>query len=212
MPVLFIWVALYGLTYALSEALFRAPAITALCMAAYCFLLLLWIIRSGQGRTLGLCRPSLSRRDRLWIYPLLLLLPLYNLLTSTPPALVSCLLLLSAALVEEVFFRGFLLSRLFRWGAWRSVWFSAVIFALFHGVNLLQGAGLLQTAAQIFCAAAAGILYAAVTLCSGSILPAMLSHALVNTTGNGASAVSPVLLFCAALQGICGFYIVKSKL
>ena len=60
------------------------------------------------------------------------------------------------------------------------MWLSALAFGLVHALNLLGGAGAGETAAQIVCACAVGVMLALLTLRCGSILPGAAMHGALN--------------------------------
>jgi membrane protease YdiL (CAAX protease family) len=79
-----------------------------------------------------------------------------------------------APLAEEMFFRGLLLrGYLERYSRATAIWGSAVLFALFH-LNPWQG----------IIALPLGVAYAWLVVRTGSLLPSMLSHAMVNFSNN----------------------------
>jgi membrane protease YdiL (CAAX protease family) len=81
-------------------------------------------------------------------------------------------LVIVAPIAEEVFFRGIVLGQfLRRYTSTQAVWFSAIIFAVFH-LNPWQAVVALPL----------GVWYAWMVLRTGSILPGMLSHMVVNLT------------------------------
>ena len=122
-----------------------------------------------------------------------------------PPLLLSCGYLVAAAVIgqgflgtsgvnqlllvllvtlligftEELMFRGILF-----FGAesrFKALWgaiISAVIFGLFHFINLLGGQGFGWTVSQVVHAASDGFMYAALRLITGSMWPVMLLHGL----------------------------------
>ena len=75
----------------------------------------------------------------------------------------------AAPLIEEIIFRGILLKRLSPYGVWFATIITSFLFALLHG-NIMQGVG-------AFCI---GIILSIVTIKSGSILPAIILHAMNN--------------------------------
>lgn len=112
------------------------------------------------------------------------------------------------ALVEELFFRGVLLSALEAYGTWPALLLSALAFALIHG-DPGNFAGPL----------AAGLIYGYMTYVLDSIWPAMFAHMLNNglslALSGGAKLCSAlglwpyvmlVLLFC-----FCGFLAISMR-
>lgn len=206
-----LWVATYGLTYVLSSWLFgsESPWSVPLAMAGYTTSLLLWLFRTGRFRALGL-RPL--RQMRLGVYPLLLLLPVCNLLTAggffmEPP---SILLMLSVCAAEEIFFRGFLLRRLIRHGILPAVLISSGVFALFHLVNLLGGRSPAYICMQVLCAFTVGVFYGAVAIRSESLIPCFVAHFLTNITAVPVTGVDgPWLCLCIATYGGFGIFLCR---
>lgn len=207
--MIFFWTILYGLAYTLPGLYARSPWITSLCMSVYVLLLITWLIRTGKAAFVRLHRvrpPAL--RDLPDFLPLLLL-PVCNLpMVSAPPPSVV-LLMISVSIVEEILFRGVLLNFFQNRGNFRSILVTAMIFALFHGVNLIGG-DVTAVLLQILCAAGTGILYGAITLKRQSILPAMTGHILTNITGIGSMANPLVLLLCTAASALWGLWIYKT--
>ena len=96
---------------------------------------------------------------------------------------VSILFLAASLLVpftEELLFRGVLYTYLRRWGVVVAVVFSALLFGLSHGINVIS-----LTSAML------GVLAALAYEFSGSLWPAVLTHAVMNT----ALTVSSFLTF-----------------
>lgn len=120
------------------------------------------------------------------------------------------LVMLALGFTEETMFRGILFHGLeTRFTPLITVMGSAVIFGLFHFVNLLVGAGFYDTAYQVLHAAAAGFMYASLRLRLGAIWPVMLFHGFwdfslllsqtLNDTTTGADAASSFSLAHALL-------------
>jgi membrane protease YdiL (CAAX protease family) len=99
---------------------------------------------------------------------------------SPPMAVLAVLLLgLLPGLMEELFFRGYVQTRLVaRWGAVWGIFWTALMFGISH-LDLMQGAF----------AVVVGCLLGFITVRTGSIVPAMLCHA-GNNTLSGVLAVT----------------------
>ena len=91
---------------------------------------------------------------------------------SAPGAVLAVLLLgLLPGLVEELLFRGYIQTRLVaRWGSVWGVFWTALMFGISH-LDLMQGAF----------AVAVGCILGFLTVRTGSIVPAMICHAVNNT-------------------------------
>ena len=128
-----------------------------------------------------------------------MVLPAANLLSGgTLAEGNTAVLMCGAVLVEEIFFRGVLLAEpgdghssapgnaLLKWLAAQPEYgracISSGLFAFFHAVNAVSGEGWTQVLPQMFCAFCAGMLYAAVTFRTNSLIPAAAGHFFVNIT------------------------------
>ncbi|WP_431278242.1 CPBP family intramembrane glutamic endopeptidase [Leifsonia poae] len=95
------------------------------------------------------------------------------------PFIGAAALLLLVGFTEELTIRGLLLVALRSRLAEGWVWFlSSLIFALLHGVNVLLGADLFGTIEQMLFAFAVGSAYYIVRRVTGSLIPAMILHAV----------------------------------
>ncbi|MEK9659692.1 MAG: CPBP family intramembrane glutamic endopeptidase [Chloroflexota bacterium] len=94
---------------------------------------------------------------------------------AAPAGLVFVLVVLTAPLVEELFFRGFVCAGLAgRWGWPQAGLASAALFAASHGSVGVAG--------PAFCA---GLVFAWLTRRTGSVWPAILAHTLQNALAFG---------------------------
>lgn len=210
--VFYLWIAAYGLVYTLACVLPQQVRLWAVPagMVGYAAILVGWLCRSGQARALGLCPPPGKLGRGLWLALPMLLLPLCNLLLagSFRPELPTVVLMLGVCTVEEIFFRGFLLRRLLRFGAIAAILLSGGIFALFHLANPSEA--LPAPGAQLACAFAVGICYGAVTLRLGSLVPCLLSHFLTNITAVPVTAEAvPWLWLCTAAYACVDVLLLK---
>lgn len=124
-----------------------------------------------------------------------------------PPGVFLLTALKSALLVpvlEELFFRGYLLGALERFGRWRAALVSALCFAFVH----VGGKGGWEYIGLMY--AAMGLLLALVRLRTGSLLAPMLVHACYNLTLIVLSCTAVGWLFenltlftCALRLGLC---------
>ncbi|MDD6154661.1 MAG: CPBP family intramembrane metalloprotease [Eubacteriales bacterium] len=93
-------------------------------------------------------------------------------------AVISMLLI---GYVEELIFRGFLFKALeAKDGLKEAVIISSVTFGIGHIVNLLAGQASLQTVVQVFFAIAWGFIFTFVFYKSGSLIPGIIAHGLVD--------------------------------
>lgn len=93
----------------------------------------------------------------------------------------ATLSMLLVGFVEEILFRGFLFRALLKEDpAPVAITISAVTFGIGHIVNLLAGQASLETVVQVFFAIAWGFLFTMVFYKSGSLLPCIVVHGLVD--------------------------------
>lgn len=182
-----VYVLAMGLGDGLSARWGAAYSGNALLAALFTAALLGWSGKSGLRRALGLCRPRVPARRVLWYAPLAAVAAC-NLLGGIgravwPETALAAAAMLCAGVLEEILFRGLLFGALLRWGLRRAVWLSALAFGLGHALNLLGGAGVGETAAQIVCACAVGVMLALLARRCGSILPGAVMHGALNVLG-----------------------------
>lgn len=207
--MIFLWTILYGLAYTLPVLYANSAWTTSICMSIYILLLIGWLIHSRQTAYVRLHRIHAIKPKDLPDFLPLLILPICNLPTTCPPLAVA-VLMVCVSIAEEILFRGVLLRFFQKSGNFRSILACAIIFALFHGVNLLNGGNLTAVLLQILCAAGAGFLYGALTLKWNTILPAITGHILTNITGIGSTSAPSELLLCSIICFIWGIWIYKS--
>lgn len=173
----------------------------AVAMIAYLALYVAWLNGAGWPRrwrewrheSLRLCRPGPSTWTRAGLGPTLGLLAMLTMLyvlwialdgQRPPPDLslypttayrISVVVIgaLVSGLVEEVAFRGYMQSRLERYGAGTAIIVTSLVFTLFHGVH--GGAALLLLGPGLFIASA---LYGMLAYHTGSIVPGIVVHSL----------------------------------
>ena len=193
-----VWAVLYGLSYSLAQLVF--PAAVPYAVLSCAVLLLVWLGYRQRLRALRISRPVLNgpagimSPALLRILASLLILPAANLMSGGSFASGStAVLMLGTVFVEEVFFRGVLLAKpgtfespflasITEQPDYKKALLSSGLFAGFHVVNAIGGEAWLQIGPQMVCAFCAGMLFAAVTLRTDSLLPAAAGHFLVNIT------------------------------
>lgn len=219
--MLFFWLLLYGLLYTVSSQIhiiFHLKSeFTGWVMLGYLLCLLAWIYKTGSARNLGLTIPAMEKPGAYGNLAFLCVLPVYNILMSSgwEADLSQMLLMLAAAVCEELFFRGFLFHSLLKKTV-HGAWITSCVFALAHGVNYLHTGDRMITTLQILCAFAASLHYCASTIYYRSITPAIAAHILVNLSGvctipmdNHAGKYG--LLLCMAVHIWCGIQILKKE-
>lgn len=114
---------------------------------------------------------------------------------------VAIALTATVAFGEEAVFRGVVLRVLLRRGVRATVLGSAACFGVMHVVNLLAGDDPVTVGAQVLMAAGLGVAFAAVTLATGSLWPALVVHLLLDLANALQAAVPAVHVVPAAVAG-----------
>ncbi len=161
--------------------------------ALTCLLVLAIVAALGWWRQTGLNAPFDRRGLRLSIYitaiPLVLFAVIAALLLSEEAGrghltmlLVILLFNLLVGLFEETLFRGIVFHGLRQaHGLWFAILASALLFGLFHLVNLAIGQDWHITLFQVVNATALGMFFCAIVLQSGNLWPAIILHAIWNS-------------------------------
>ena len=186
-----LWIILYVVGFANADAISESIGIPKLLTVPLGLLLSViayrFIRQSGLQAYFGLC-PVQGGYDRFgYFLPLILIssVNFWNGVTVNCGITETILYVVSMCLVgflEEIIFRGFLFQGMCRTHVTSAIIVSSLTFGVGHIINLLLGAPLFDTLLQLIYASAIGFCYTAVFYVSGSILPCVLSHAVVNAT------------------------------
>jgi len=194
-----VWIVIYvvgfGNADALSEAVGLPKVFTACLGLALSGVLFSFIRRHGLMKYYGLCAFRGRFRHFLYFIPLAMItsVNLWHGVTLNESVAVSALYIVSMCCVgflEEVIFRGFLFKGMSKSNVKAAMIVSSLTFGAGHIVNLVLGAPLLDTLLQLCYASAIGFCYTAVFHVGGSLLPCVVSHALVNATSVFAADIS----------------------
>ena len=207
--MLFVWLFLYGAVMLL--ATMATPWFTyaeTAALAGYTLALVIWIVTSGRRKASGFGQvASGGWKKHLFFVPYLLPV-FYNLFRFgfSVPAWTDILLILSAAALEEIVFRGFLVRKIRPQGL--GILLSTIAFALAHLVNLENGSQLLPVICQVLFALAVGFALSGLSLSCGSVFPCIAIHFFINITAGSGIAVykDPLFWVCAAGCIGCGIY------
>lgn len=185
--MLFFWIALYGFVNLIPEVFCcREESVIWLragLLAGYALLLLFWICRCGRQREAGLQVPRGVMEAPAFLLPLAVF-PVCNLLTNRdifggPDFMLQ---MLCVALIEELFFRGFLLFSLRKFGTIRAIVLTSIAFALLHGLNFQENPDDAYVWLQICSSFCVSMYYCCFVVRFGSILPCVAAHFLTNVT------------------------------
>ena len=185
-----LWIGLYVVGFSLGDGLSEKLGMPKLLTCAVGLVLSAVLFRfvkqNGLMGYYGLCRPKGERKRTLLYIPLIAMssVNLWNgvALQASPFEIATHILsMATVAFLEELIFRGLLFNGMRRGGLTAAIIVSSLTFGMGHIVNLLTGAPVFDTLLQLVYASAIGFCYTAIFIKGGSLLPCILSHALVNS-------------------------------
>lgn len=91
------------------------------------------------------------------------------------------LTMINVGFIEEIIFRGFLFKMMEKDNVKSAIIVGAITFGIGHIVNLLNGADIIPTLMQICYATAIGYLFVIIFYKSKSLIPCIITHAIVNS-------------------------------
>ena len=184
-----LWIVAYVVLFSLADSLSESTGIpklyTMFLSLAMAAVLLFFICKNDLTKYYGLCKVSGSWRDYLYFLPLFLI-STCNLwrgiawpeqFLEAVPAMIAFTI---AGLLEELIFRGLLFKAMCRDNQKAAIIVGSLTFGMGHIVNLLTGADFLFTLLQVVYATAIGYLFIVIFLKSGSIVPCIIAHCLIN--------------------------------
>ncbi|MBQ9832854.1 MAG: CPBP family intramembrane metalloprotease [Clostridia bacterium] len=185
-----LWIVIYVVGFSLADGISESIGIPKLLTVAVGFvlsvILFLFIGKNQLFEYVGLCAFKGSIKSFLHFIPLIIAssVNLWNgivLKDSVPAALLGVTSMCLVAFIEEVIFRGLLFKGMCRDNVKTAIIVSSLTFGMGHIVNLLLGAPLFDTLLQLVYASAVGFCYTAVFHVGKSIIPCIISHAVVNS-------------------------------
>ena len=127
-----------------------------------------------------------NAKQYLYFIPLIIIVSVnlwngFNINNSTSEIVFHILTMLNIGFIEEIIFRGFLFRMMAKANIKSAIIVSALTFGVGHIVNLLNGAELIPTLIQICYATSIGYLFVIIFHKSGSLVPCIITHCLVNS-------------------------------
>ena len=188
-PVLFavLWIVIYVVLMAPLRGSYGDGSLQMLLGLVAISAVMLSVIRLlGIEKELGMTRWLQNGKKLLWLLPMWVLSTgnLWGGVGVRYDAVTTVMAVLSFLLVgvaEEIVFRGFLFNGMRRTGSLTvAVVVSAITFGMGHIVNLLTGHATMETLVQVLFAIAWGFLFTFAYLKSGSLLPCIAIHGLID--------------------------------
>ena len=150
-------------------------------------ILVIWINKERLSQKYGLTKGNFPRKTYLYFIPLIITVSVnfwggvsiqYTVLESV----LYVISMLCVGCIEEVIFRGFLFKVLSKENLNVAIIVSSLTFGFGHIINLLSGADLALTLLQVAYATTAGFAFTIIFHKSGSLLPCIVTHSVMNAT------------------------------
>ena len=195
-----LWIVLYTVSMGNLRALGDDSPYMMIGLVVLSALMLLFVWKGGLMEKYGLSSWAGNSRAMLWFLPLWITasLNLWGGITPRFPMPGQLFAVVSMAFVgfaEELIFRGFLFKAMLKDGSVKTaVIVSSLTFGLGHILNLLTGHEVGETLLQVVFAVAFGLMVTMAFYKSGSLLPCILTHSLVDVFAQFASQDASSLL------------------
>lgn len=186
-----IWIVIYVVAMSLAD-MFSAmigieKVLTAPIAIGISVFLIVWIIKKGLGEKYGLTKGKIDIVRYLFFIPLILMVSVnfwggVALNFSTLETVLFVISMLGVGFMEEIIFRGFLFKALLKDNLKMAIIISSVTFGIGHVINLINGADLVPTLLQICYAIAGGFMFTIIFYKSGTLIPCIVAHSLINAT------------------------------
>lgn len=185
-----VWIGAYVILFSIADSISASLGVQKLVTAPLCVFvaafLLLWIRKNGLMGKYGLEKVKLDLGKYLYFLPLVIIASTniwggIDLDLSAVETVLYVISMLCVGLIEEVIFRGFLFKALCKENVKQAILISSLTFGFGHIVNLLNGAELISTLVQICYATAIGFLFTILFHRSGSLVPCIVTHSVVNS-------------------------------
>ncbi len=148
--------------------------------------LFLFVRKNGLMKKYGLAGWAANSRAMLWFVPLWIIASVnlwggIDVKYAMPGQIFSVISMALVGFIEELIFRGFLFKAMLKDGSVKSaVIVSSVTFGLGHILNIFSGHDLVPTLIQVVFATAVGFILTMTFYKSGSLLPNILMHSMVD--------------------------------
>ena len=129
---------------------------------------------------------DISPKKYLYFIPLILIVSVnlwngININNSPKEIIFYILNMINIGFIEEIIFRGFLFKMISKDNINTAIIVSSVTFGIGHIINLFNGANLVPTLLQVCYAISIGYLFVTIFNKSKSLIPCIITHALVNS-------------------------------
>ena len=185
-----LWIVMYVVLFSVADNISEDLGTLKIVTAPLCILMsgviIAWIVQNGLREKYGLQKPQADGKRYLYFLPLAVIASSSlwfgcGMGLSATEAALRVVSMLCVGFLEEIIFRGFLMKAIYPINAKRAVIISSVTFGLGHIVNLLNGADFLPTIMQICYAVAIGYVFTIIFLKTGSLVPCIVAHGVINS-------------------------------
>lgn len=186
-----LWIIIYVVSMSLADSFSEIVGIekvfTVFLSFILAFILVFWIKKEGLSEKYGLKSGKFPSKTYLYFLPLIVMLTVnfwggVCVRLSILETVFYIFSMLSVGVIEEIIFRGFLFKYLSKDNLTVAIIVSSITFGIGHIINLLNGAEVIPTLLQIVYATCAGFLFTVIFYKSGSLLPCIITHSLINAT------------------------------
>ncbi|NEG96207.1 CPBP family intramembrane metalloprotease [Bifidobacterium sp. SMB2] len=206
-----VWIIAYVVAMSLADhfsaSLGTPKIITAPAGIVVVLLILGFIKRHDLWQQYGLCSFKGDLKTYLYFIPLVLIasVSLWNGVTmnaSIEETVLYIVSMICVGFIEEIIFRGFLFTAMYRDNIKLAVFISSITFGIGHIVNLLNGQDPIPTLLQICYATAIGFLFTIIFYKGKSLLPCIVTHEVINSlsifsvNGSLMTAVITSIILC----------------
>lgn len=186
-----VWIVVYCALQSLANPLNKVIGIEYAASAVFCILqdivLFNFIRKNNLQKRYGLCKSPVPACRFLYYMPLIILASgnLWNGVAvnyTSVETVCRIVCMLCVGFLEEVIFRGLLFKAIARDNIKSAIIISSVTFGIGHIINLFNGSGMnfLNNLCQIVFAIAVGFLLVTIFYRSGSLLPCIIVHSVIN--------------------------------
>jgi len=201
-----IWIGIYVFSLSLADGLsselgFEKIITAPLCLFM-CLYLFFWIKKMNLEEKFGLAPSKVPAKRLLYYSPLFLIVTTnlwggIQLNHSILESIFYVISMLCVGFLEELIFRGFLFKALSKDNLQQAILISSITFGIGHIVNLFQGAELFSTLMQIVYAISAGYLFTILFHKTGTLIPCIVTHSVLNSLSAFSAPRSDLLEFTA---------------
>lgn len=186
-----VWIGIYIVLFSTADSISAnigiEGAVTAPLAIFISLVLILWIKKNELLNKYGLYQIKGRASQYLFFIPLILISTVnfwfgFDVGYSNIEIVLLVISMFFVGVIEEIIFRGFLFKALSRKNIMTAIIISSVTFGVGHIVNLLNGADFMMTLFQLCYAIAIGFIFTIVFYRTGSLIPCIISHSIINVT------------------------------